>query len=143
MARINHIFTIKAPLTDVFKGISAPGKLNMWWTKKSTGEPIVGAVYVLHFGENCVWEAIVTKSKPNKEFEWQMTKADDDWIDTKIGFILSEKNNTTTVSFYHKGWRKKNDHFKISSYCWAMYLRLLKRYIEHGERVAYEKRLSV
>jgi Activator of Hsp90 ATPase homolog 1-like protein len=32
---------------------------------------------------------------------------------------------------------------KISSYCWAMYLRILKRYVEFGEEVPYEKRLQV
>ena len=37
----------------------------------------------------------------------------------------------------------KNDHYKISSYCWAMYLRILKRYVESGEEVPYENRLNV
>jgi hypothetical protein len=31
----------------------------------------------------------------------------------------------------------------ISTYCWAMYLRILKRWLEFGEQVPYEKRLSV
>jgi hypothetical protein len=34
-------------------------------------------------------------------------------------------------------------HYRTSSFCWAMYLRLLKRYVEHGEVVPYEKRLDV
>jgi hypothetical protein len=28
-------------------------------------------------------------------------------------------------------------------YAWAMYLRLARRYLEHGEFVPYEKRLEV
>jgi len=56
---------------------------------------------------------------------------------------LNDKENLTEVSFYHVGWKENNEHYKISCYCWAMYLRILKRYIEFGEEVAYEKRLSV
>jgi hypothetical protein len=28
-------------------------------------------------------------------------------------------------------------------YCWAIYLRVLRRWLEHGERVPYEQRLDV
>jgi hypothetical protein len=53
------------------------------------------------------------------------------------------KGNSTDVHFYHEGWPQANEHFKISSFCWAMYLRILKRNIEKGELVPYEKRLDV
>jgi hypothetical protein len=36
-----------------------------------------------------------------------------------------------------------DDEFRRSSYCWAMYLRILRRYLEHGETVPYERRLDV
>ena len=35
------------------------------------------------------------------------------------------------------------EHFRISSYCWAMYLRVLKRGVEFGEAVPYKDRLNV
>ncbi len=35
------------------------------------------------------------------------------------------------------------EHYRISCYCWAMYLRILKRYLEHGETVQYARRLDV
>lgn len=47
------------------------------------------------------------------------------------------------VLFYHTGWKEANAHYRISAFCWAMYLRLLKRYVESGERVRYEERLDV
>lgn len=143
MADINHTFTIKAPLTAVFNGITTPNGLDTWWTRTSEGNPIVGTTYHLDFGEGYQWEAIVTKSKLNKLFELQMSKADKEWTNTKIGFSLFSKNDVTEVKFYHKGWHNKSENFKFSSYCWAMYLRILKRHIEHGEKVPYEKRLAV
>jgi len=33
--------------------------------------------------------------------------------------------------------------FRISTHCWAMYLRILRRHFEHGESVPYEDRLDV
>ncbi len=54
-----------------------------------------------------------------------------------------QRGEVTQVRFEHTGWPVANDHYRISNYCWAMYLRLLKRYVEAGEVVPYEKRLSV
>ena len=51
--------------------------------------------------------------------------------------------SVTQVRFRHVGWPSTNDHYRISCYCWAAYLRILRRYLEHGERVPYEKRLDV
>jgi len=143
MADIYHTFNIKAPVKEVFNGISNPEGLDVWWTKSSEGNPVVGITYRLDFGEQYQWEAIVTKSIPDNVFELQITQADDEWINTKVGFVLSAKNNITEVSFYHSGWRNISENYKFSAYCWAMYLRILKRYIEYGEKVPYEKRLSV
>ena len=78
----------------------------------------------------------------DKEFELIITDAHVDWIDTKVGFLLNNKNNVTEVHFYHKGWPQNNEHYRISCYCWAMYLRILKRYLEYGEQVPYENRLN-
>jgi len=44
---------------------------------------------------------------------------------------------------FHTGWPEDNKHWRISCYCWAMYLRLLRRYLEYGEIVPYERRLEV
>ena len=35
-----------------------------------------------------------------------------------------------------------NAHYRTSAFCWAMYLRLLKKYVETGEVVPYERRLE-
>ena len=143
MADIFQIFTIKASPAKVFEGISTSRGLDNWWTKSSEVNPGGGEVYTLCFGPPYNWKAVVTKYEADKEFELQMTDADVDWLGTKVGFSLSGKENITQVNFYHTGWPQNNDHYKISTYCRAMYLRILKRYIEFGEEVPYEKRLNV
>lgn len=143
MPEIYHCFNIHAPVNKVFEGIASAEGLDKWWTKTSKGKPILGATYELNFGPHYIWRAIVTRCKINKELEWQMKEADSDWLDTKVGFSLNTKGNLTEVNFIHSGWAGNNDHYRISCYCWAMYLRILKRNIEYGELVPYEERLNV
>ena len=140
MAGIYHNFVIKASVAEVYKEISTVRGLNSWWTKKAEGKPIIETIYHLHFGEGYDWEAEVTKCEQDKRFELQMTIADKEWMKTKIGFKLTANNEQTEVEFYHKGWDSKSDNYKQSNYYWALYLRILRRHVEYGEKVAFEKR---
>lgn len=142
MVNIFHDFFIKAPPDHVFRTVSAPEGLDRWWTKRSAGEPRPGAEYELWFGPEHDWRATVTKCTPDTEFELELTHADEDWVGTRVGFRLEGKSGGTQVRFYNEGWRTPNEHYRISCYCWAMYLRILRRYVEHGESVAYERRLD-
>jgi len=142
MPDIFHDFPIRASAAKVFSAIATPAGLDAWWTKTSSGQPAAGTTYELGFGPNYNWRAVVSRCTPNAEFELQITSADADWTGTRVGFALAEKNGTTQVRFHHTGWPQENDHYRISCFCWAMYLRLLKRYVETGEIVPYEKRLD-
>jgi len=143
MPTIFHSFTINAPLEAMYDGITTPKGIDAWWTKTSMGNPIIDTNYILDFGPGYEWEAVVTKAIPNTEFELQITKADAEWTGTKVGFSLAHNNKYALVSFYHSGWANESGNFKYSSYCWAMYLRILKRHLEFGETVPYELRLKV
>ncbi len=143
MPDIFHTFPVNASPGKVFEVISTSGGLDNWWTKSSEAEPETGGVYTFDFGPGYQWKAVVTKYLKDKEFELQMTESDADWNDTKVGFSLNNKNNITEVNFYHTGWPQNNEHYRISAYCWAMYLRILKRYVEFGEKIPYEERLNV
>jgi len=139
---IIHQLQINASSKEVFEGISLPSGLNQWWTKGSSGRPELGSLYDLDFG-NVQWQAQVTHMIPPQEFELTMTRSDPDWLDTIINFQLTDNPQGVSLKFTHRGWPSANDHFHISNYCWAMYLRILKRFLEHGEKVAYENRLNV
>jgi len=140
VADIEYDFAVKAPGAQVFQAVSTPSGLDAWWTKRSSGEPVKGASYNLWFGPSYDWEAIVSRCTPNSEFELELTAAQEDWLGTRVGFTLKEKAGLTEVKFHHLGWPEANAHYRGSCYCWAMYLRLLKRYVEHGELVPYEDR---
>jgi uncharacterized protein YndB with AHSA1/START domain len=142
MADIFQDFPIKAPPDRVFQAVSTPEGLDCWWTQRSAGKPVVGADYELGFGPSCTWRAKATQCIPNTEFELEILCADKDWNHTRVGFLLEPHDDATQVQFLHTGWPSTNEHYRISSHCWAMYLRLLRRNLEHGEFIPYENRLE-
>jgi uncharacterized protein YndB with AHSA1/START domain len=142
MADIFHDFPIEASTSEVFRKISTPQGLDGWWSKSAAGEPGEGAELKLGFGPGYDWRAIVSRWVPDTEIEYEMTVAADDWLGTRVGFRLEESAGLTKVSFRHTGWAESSKHFRTSSFCWAMYLRILKRWVERGEVVPYERRLE-
>ena len=140
---ILHDFPIDVPIARVFAGVSTPAGLDQWWTKRSAGKPVQNGEYELWFGPKFDWRARVTRSVADQAFELEITRADADWIGTRVGFELEGSKKSTQVRFHHTGWPANNDHYRISCFCWAMYLRILKRHLEFGETVPYEERLSV
>jgi uncharacterized protein YndB with AHSA1/START domain len=143
MADICHDFPIKGSAAQVFAAISSAEGLNSWWSKTCTGTPHEGAQYVFGFGPGYDWRAVVTQCVPDSVIEFQMTQADEDWTGSRLNFRLDGNEGVTNVVFRHSGWPEENQHYRISCYCWAMYLRHLKRYVETGETVVYEERLDV
>lgn len=143
MADLFHIFPINASIDKVFEAISTPGGLDKWWTKTSSGNTAIGETFHFHFEPDYNWTAVVSKYLLHQEFELTMQNSDEDWEGSKVGFRLTEKNSMTEVQFYHTGWKTDNEHYRISNFCWAMYLRILKRNLEFGEFVPYADRLNV
>jgi uncharacterized protein YndB with AHSA1/START domain len=143
VADIIHEFPIQVPPGRVFQGISTPAGLDQWWTARSQGEPRLGAEYELWFGPRYDWRGKVTRCRPDAEFELEITRADKEWLGTRVGFALQEQGRGTLVRFQHLGWPTESEQWRVSCYCWAMYLRILRRYLEHGETVPYERRLDV
>ena len=143
MPDLPYLFPIKASRDQVFRAIATSEGLNRWWTKTCSGEPVEGGEYELGFGPEYTWRATVSRCIQNSEFELCVTEADADWQGTRLNFRLTEKDGSTEVDFQHCGWPTDNEHYRISCYCWAMYLRLLRRYVEFGETVPYEDRLDV
>lgn len=142
MADIYHDFPIKAPPERVYDAVSTPRGLDAWWTKRSSGRAVEGEEFVLWFGPDHDWRARGSRASAPAEFELEIVKADQDWLGTRVGFGLEAQGDRTHVRFQHIGWPAPNEHWRISCFCWAMYLRILRRALEYGEAVPYEGRLD-
>lgn len=138
MADILYEFPVAASAARVFAALSTAEGLDAWWTLAA----VVGDGYELGFGAGYEWRAEVVERKEGVAFVLRMTVADDDWRGTLVGFRLEEREGVTWVGFSHTGWPEANRHYRVSAFCWAMYLRLLKRYCETGEVMGYAGRLG-
>lgn len=145
MPSIHHLFTIQASAKAIFTVITSPEGLNSWWTAKASGEPALGNEYELYFSKDYDWRAEVIEVDAPKQISWQMREADQDWLPTQLHFSLEESvdGKTTTVRFAHTSWARINDHFRRTSYCWAMYLNDLRKFVETGEERPYAERAQV
>jgi uncharacterized protein YndB with AHSA1/START domain len=143
MPDIIHYFTVNDCIEKVFSLVSTSEGLNKWWTRSCGGVARKGEVYRLDFGPQYEWEAVVEEVRPPYLFELRVMRSDNDWMGSKIRFELSQGEGQTHVRFFHTNWPVDNEHRRISNYCWAMYLRLLKLNLETGLFVPYEKRLEV
>jgi uncharacterized protein YndB with AHSA1/START domain len=143
MTDILQDFPIAVSPQRVFDGVSQPALLDQWWTLRSSGQPADGARYELDFGPGYLWRAIVTTCRPGEAFALRITDADRDWTETIVGFDLSPVGAGTQVRFSHRGWPEANAHYRTTCHCWALYLRVLRRHLEYGEAVPYDRRLEV
>ena len=143
MPDILHDFPINAAPAQVFKVLCSPAGLDAWWTSRAEGTPAVGQRYRLYFSPDYDWVGVMRGYQPSSWVEWEITRADAYWQGTRVGFRLTPQGEGTRVEFYHTGWPAANQHYRTSCFCWAMYLRLLKRHLETGEVVEYERRLDV
>lgn len=137
---IYHNFLIKSSAERVFKAFSEAKHLVNWWPQKCSGEVELGAVYRLFFTEEYDWLAKLIRNEPHKALYFKMLKSDEDWDPTTFGIDLEESEKGTYVSFFHKGWLSQNDHFKHSSFSWALLLNGLKNYVEQGLIIPFENR---
>ncbi|MDF0716438.1 SRPBCC domain-containing protein [Muricauda sp. 334s03] len=138
---IYHDLEVNGTIEKTFKAITQPEHLINWWPQNCKGIPKENEVYNFFFTPEYDWYGRVIKLEENKSFHIKMTKSDPDWNPTSFGFDL-EENSTGTVllKFWHTGWPKCNHHFRRSSYCWAILLKGLKDYVEHGKIIPFEER---
>lgn len=141
---ILHDFPVASTRAAVFAAIATPEGLEKWWTRGGSGEPALGATWQFDFGPSYQWEGVVLRFEQDRLIEWQLTDADADWKGSRVRISLDDHpGGLTWVRFAHDGWRDASEHYRISSYCWAMYLRHMKHWVQRGETVPYDRRLDV
>ena len=143
MYHIYHNIKIDARIDKVFDCCTNPIHINNWWTKQCSGIPELGEEYMFWFAPEYDWRAKVSDLKREEEVAFTFYKADVDWTDTMLSFLVEEREEYTLLHLRHSNWKRDNEHFGRTNYCWAMYLLSLKRYVENGDVLSYERRGDV
>lgn len=142
---IEHELVIAAPIEQVFACFATARGLDAWWPATSTAEATLGGRYTFGFDEVHQWTGIARVFEAPNAIEFEMTETEPmaDWLGTRVGAQLTAEGPHTRLHFYHRGWEGATQHERISSFCWAMYLRHLARYCMTGEVVPYDRRLDL
>ncbi len=143
MADIEQELLIAASPAQLFTAVTTPAGLDSWWTLSSDGKPVAESEYTLGFGPGYDWRARVQDVELDHVFELLITEADDDWRGTQVRFEITASDDRCRLRFRHLGWNEASRHYRVSCHCWALYLRLLRRYLEFAEIVPYDQRERV
>ena len=131
MYHILHDIEIHGFRDEIFAALTKPELLNKWWTVKAEGRPEVNAEYRFYFSDEYDWKAKILEVHPPASVSYQMTRADNDWTNSILSFEIIEIDHLRqNLRFEHRNWRSVNDHFRKTSYCWALYLNAMKKLVE-------------
>mgnify|MGYP001827980878 FL=1 len=137
---IYHDVAIDANKAQVFEAVSDPDNLVNWWPLRCSGLPEAGQTYNFYFTPEYDWIAEVTACQLDEFIHYRMVEADEDWTPTSFGFDLETNNEGVLLKFWHTGWPSCNEHFRRSSFCWALLLQGLKNYVEQGVIIPFPER---
>lgn len=139
MPAIEHLNTIKAPVSRVYEALTSQEGLAEVWTTELTVKPEEGSTSEFHFGADTD-KMQITKLEPGKRVEWRCIESDPQWVGTVISFDLSEQKGITTVVLKQDGWKEVTDFYRFCNYHWGWFLYSLKSYCEEGVGFPYQRR---
>ncbi len=133
MPDILHKVGIKASSpADVYRTLTTIDGLSGWWTTDTRGQSTVGGALQFRFGTGG-FDMKVLELRPDRRILWQVIDGPGEWIGTKIGFDLEERDGWTIVLFKHEGWKEPVEFMHHCSTKWAVFLLSLKSLLESGK----------
>ncbi|HZI24614.1 MAG TPA: SRPBCC domain-containing protein [Chryseolinea sp.] len=131
--------TVKATPRHVFESINNVSK---WWTEnfKGQSENLNDEFTVRFFNDIHVSTQKLVEVIPDKKVVWLVTDCNlnfvedkKEWINTKISFEISEKDNKTQIHFTHIGLDPGFECFNDCSNAWGQYVQSLSNLITSGK----------
>lgn len=101
-----------------------------WWSEEIEGNTEkLNDVFKYHFEDIHRCQIKLIEVIPNQKVVWlvmdnyfKFTKDKSEWIDTKIIFEISEKDNKTQIRFTHQGLVPEYECFEICQNAWTTYI---------------------
>ena len=132
MADILHLVGVKAPADEVYTALTTTKGLAGWWTTDTHGDEELGGVLRFRF-EAGGFDMKVRRLDPGKRVLWEVVDGPEEWIGTRVDWVLDQAGDYTKVLFHHQGWREPVEFMHHCSTKWATYLMSLKSLTETGK----------
>jgi hypothetical protein len=126
--------TINAGADALLDAITTADGLAAHWTDQVEAKPEQGTVATFGFGPNreTVFEMHVDTLTPEL-VEWTCVGGPDEWVGTKLRWLLRTNGDATNLRFEHRDWKREDGAVAPCSYTWAMILHRLEHYVVDGQ----------
>ena len=112
---------------EVFNAIN---NVRGWWSEEIEGNTNkLNDEWAYHYEDVHRCKMKIIELIPNKKIVWlvmdnyfNFTKDKSEWMDTKIIFEISKKDNKTQIHFTHQGLVPQYECFDICSNAWGQYI---------------------
>ena len=142
MANICLTIGTKAPADKMMAALNTIDGLNNWWTSDTSGDTVIGGIIIFRFGENGGMDMRVQESNPQK-VTWECMTGPDEWVGTKLHFLVEENEGHAQLMFKHEGWAAETSFHHHCSMKWAVFLLSLKQYLDTGEGRAFPNDIQI
>jgi len=124
-------------------------EVDQWWTIDSNQAVNVGETLIVRFGQPYFMSMEVEKIVPNKLLDWRVVGANmfvegggdnnDEWIGTRIQWIINEKEGGSDVVLHHEGLIPSFECYETCSNGWEYFLGSLEKYLSTGEGSPFQE----
>lgn len=114
--------------------------LSMVWTSELSFSPQLGAINEFRFGDERPTLMRVTDIGANRLMEWVCIGSDPEWIGTRVGFELQDREGRAAVTLRHSGWTRVSEFYRSCNYNWAIFLLSLKECCEGRSGFNFQSR---
>ena len=114
-----------------------------WWSTIDGTSNKVGEVFKVSFGAESYWTFKVISLDEHNEVVWKCIEShqdhnlkgiDEEWINTKLYWSISESSGKTKIEFLHDGLLSTGVCYEVCSNGWDFYiLDSLRNYLEKGK----------
>lgn len=144
MVDILHRVGVRAPVSKVYKAVTAVEPLAGWWTEDTTGKAgAVGDTVAFRFGEAGGFDMAVRELKPDERVLWEVVDGPAEWIGTHVVWELKQAGDFAIILFKHEGWKEPVEFMHHCSTRWATFLMSLKALVETGNGEPYPNAVEV
>jgi uncharacterized protein YndB with AHSA1/START domain len=143
MVDILHRVEVKASAADTYAALSTREGLAGWWTADATGDFNVGGVIAFRFGKLGGFDMKIVELDPARRVLWQVVGGPEEWIGTKVSFVLNQDDDATAIRFKHEGWKEPVEFMHHCSTKWALFLMSIKSLVETGKGAPYPNDIHI
>ena len=112
------------------EAFSAINNVRGWWSEEIEGSTEkLNDEFTYHYKDVHICKMKLVEVIPNKKVVWlvlenyfNFIEDKNEWVDTKISFEVSEKDNRTEIRFTHQGLVPEYECFDICSNAWSEYI---------------------